>query len=111
MDDELLGRIDRHMERGNEIMSRGNEISDRVEEEMRLTREQHADHIRAMKEMHRGYQLSIRQVLRESRENREVIRENRRAMREMREASEAHTKAIWALLDRIENGGADPALG
>jgi len=97
MEGELLKQIDRHMGRGNELM-------ERVEAEMRLTREQHADHTRA-------FQLAIKELVRAGRENREVIRENRRAMREMREASEAHTKAIWALLDRIEDGGADPAPG
>lgn len=111
MDGDLLKRLDRHMERGNELFYRGNELMDRVEEEMRLTREQHADHMRETREARRGYRIAINEVLREGRANREVISENRVAMREMREASEAHTKAIWALLDRLENGGASPATG
>ena len=104
MDRDFLERIDRHMERGNEIM-------ERVEQELQLTRELHAEYMQEIREVRRGYRITIRQLFDLVRENREAMRDNREAMQEMAERSDAHTKAIWALLDRLEGDGPAPATG
>jgi hypothetical protein len=94
------------------------ELLERIDEELRLTREQHADYLREAREARRGYQLAIRQmnaVVQENsdviREAKEEMRESRRSLRDMREEIRANTKAVLALLDRFENGGASPATG
>lgn len=66
-------------------------------------RELHAKHMRQSEENIRGYRLMTSKLIR-------VVDENVEAMRNMREASQAHTKAILALLDRIDNGP-EPATG
>ena len=97
MADEVLRRIDRHMERSNELL-------DRFDRELGLMRQLHAEYMLEMRDVRRGYRLTISQLM-------DLAREGREAMREMREASESHTKAILALLDRLENGGTSPAAG
>lgn len=111
MADEVLKRIDRHMERGNELfdrnieaLDRNAEALDRVERELGLMRELHAEYMLEMRDVRRGYRVAMSQLM-------GLAREGREAMREMREASESHTKAIMALLDRLENGGASPSPG
>lgn len=94
------------------------EFLERIDAEMRFTREQHADHMREVKEMQRGYRVALNQMIRVVEENSEVIRETRAEMREgraslrdLREQVQANTRAVLTLLDRFENGGASPATG
>lgn len=97
----------------------GGEPLDRIENELRLMRELHSQYMRQSEENIRGYRVMASRMFRVVEENseairevREAIREDREATRELREEVRAHTKAILALLDRLDNnGGAAPATG
>jgi len=106
---DALKRIDAHMERGNQLMARGNELFERnnelfvrnvelmddVREELRLSREQHAD---------------LREFVRIQNTRAERVAERQvRALDRMiekiddgRDETRAQTKALLALIDRLQ---------
>ena len=91
-DRDFLERIDRHMERGNELMAD-------VREEMRLTREQYADQREFMREL----------TLRHERATQAVIRRldaGTERLGDMGDQLRANTRAVLAVLDRLEPGSA-----
>jgi hypothetical protein len=85
-------------------MERMDQFIERIDREIRLTREMHGEFIRDSREWRRSNRIMINRLFR-------LVEENSEAMREMREASQAHTQAIYALLDRFNNGGPAPATG
>lgn len=104
-DDEILRRLDEHTERGNELMSE-------VRQEMRLSREQHADLREFIREQTvRAERVTDRQVtaldalvLRQDegiaalRQMRVEIREE---LRDLRAESRAQTQALMKVIDRL----------
>jgi len=95
-DREFLDRIDRHMEQGNEHMARGNELMEGVREEMRLSRELHAD-----------LRVFIRETnLRADRFLEGILNE----LRDLRAESQAQRQALLKTIDR-RLGPAEPSPG
>jgi hypothetical protein len=94
--DEILARLDRHLARSSELMTQ-------VREEMRLTRDQHTENMRQMREMTRGYRAATSRLI-------DVVDENLRAMREMTDESRAQRKAILAVIDYLRGNGPRPEL-
>jgi hypothetical protein len=85
---------------------------DRIESELRLMRELHARYMRESEEHIRGYRMMASRITRVVEENIAESRAHRRELQDLREESRAHRKAIYALLDRLDNGGgAAPATG
>ena len=109
-DDEILKRLDGHMERanehmarGNEHMARGNELMQEVREEHRLNREAYERGTRLILDIVAQHEQAFR-------ENMALSREIREELRKVHGRMEAQTQAIWAMLDRLGgNGGTAPA--
>ena len=109
-DRDILERLDAHMERGNEVM-------DRVEEQMRLTREFHRVEVSEHREFVRQMILRVERIGRDearglSRMNDRLTRltdELERQGREGREDSRAHRNALLKMLDRLDRLEPPPA--
>ena len=100
---DILERIDGHMERGNELM-------DRVEEQMRLTREFHRVELPEHREFMRQMILRVERVGRD--QGRELSRLNDELERqgaEGREESRAQRNALLKVLDRLDRLEPPPA--
>src|SRR5680860_423690 len=102
-DRDILERIDAHMERGNKLM-------DRIEEQMRLTREFHRVEVTELRE------FSRQMILRVDRTGREQARELSRLNDELerqgvegREESRAGRSALLKVLDRLDRLDPPPA--
>jgi hypothetical protein len=59
-----------------------------------------------IREMTLRIERAMREMVRESREERRILREE---LRDLREESQAQTKALLRMLDRLDGGGASPA--
>ena len=79
-------------------MARSNDLMGDIRTEVRLTRE-----------VVRSNEIAFRDLRESNRAMVEVISELAGLIRELRADSRAHTNAILALIDRLENGGAEPA--
>ena len=123
--DEVLARIDAHMERGNELMERGNtlmergnvlmdrgealarrshDLMDSVQDELRLSREQHADLRQFIREMNmRAERFTQRAIEHLERLGRKVDA-NSSHMEDLREQGRAQTEALLRVLDRLPPG-------
>ena len=106
--DGHMARMDVHMARGNEAMERGNEVVARVEEEIRITREFHATVLEDFREHSRQMILRVerlgRDELRElARMNDELERQGAE-QRDLRDENRAQTRALLAVLDRLDPG-------
>jgi len=100
---DILERLDVHMERGNELM-------DRVEEQMRLTREFHRVGITEMREFTRQMILRVDRIGRDqARELSRLNDELERQGREGREESQAQRNALLKVLDRLDRLDPPPA--
>jgi len=102
-DRDILERLDTHMERGNEVM-------DRVEEQMRLTREFHRVELTEHREWSRQMILRVERIGRD--EWRELSRLNDELERqgvEGREESRAQRNALLKVLDRLDRLDPPPA--
>lgn len=104
MDPEFAERFDRFLDRFDRHIERMSRRLDGIDNEIRLTRELHAEYMQETRETRRGYRLMTTKLFR-------VVEDNSEAMREIRETSQAHTKAILSLLDRLDNDGSAPAPG
>lgn len=101
--DALLRRIDEHMARGNEVM-------DEIRAEVARSRRSYEDQLQITREVIRRNELVLQDFRKGFHELVEQIRELTASTREVREESRAHSKAIFALIDRLGGGGA-PAVG
>jgi hypothetical protein len=102
-DRDILERLDVHLERGNELM-------DRVEEQMRLTREFHRVELTEHREWSRQMILRVERIGRD--EWRELSRLNDELERqgvEGREESRAQRNALLKVLDRLDRLDPPPA--
>jgi methyl-accepting chemotaxis protein len=101
-DGEVLGRIDRSLERIDEHMARGNELMDDVREEMRLSRAQY----RELSERHESLIRDMRQFMHEAivRMERITTRMTER-MDDLHEESVAQRRALLWILDRLGGNG------
>jgi hypothetical protein len=97
--DELLRRLDAHMERGNRIMARSNEVMLRNEIAFRDLRDFLAEQTLAMRGL-------TREVLGMSRRTDEMVRRTDEILAEGR----AQRQALFRLLDRLDGQGG-PAAG
>ena len=87
-----LERIDAHMARGNELM-------ERIQQEMRLTREFHATALADFRTFTRELIARVERI------GREELRELRRfgaEQRDLRDESRAQTRALLRVLDRLD---------
>jgi uncharacterized membrane protein YqiK len=102
-DRKILERLDAHMERGNQLM-------DRVEEQMRLTREFHRVELPEHREFMRQMILRVERIGRD--QWRELSRLNDELERqgvEGREESHAQRNALLKVLDRLDRLDPPPA--
>jgi hypothetical protein len=102
VDAGFLDRIDRHMERGNELMAG-------VREEMRLSRAQAAEHARLYADLRQFMREMTLRVQRIAREEIRELRELREEHRDLHEQSRAQTQALLRVIDRMDRldpGGA-----
>ena len=93
---EILKRLDGHMERGNELM-------DRIEEQMRLTREFHRVEVTELRAFSKQMILRVDRIGRD--QGRELSRLNDELERqgaEGREESRAQRNALLKVLDRLD---------
>ncbi len=102
-DREILERLDAHMQRGNELM-------DRVEEQMRLTREFHRVELPEHREFMRQMILRVERIGRDQwRELSRLNDELERQGAEGREESRAQRNALLKNLDRLDRLDPPPA--
>ncbi len=102
-DREILERLDAHMERGNQLM-------DRVEEQMRLTREFHRVELPEHREFMRQMILRVERIGRDQwRELSRLNDELERQGAEGREESHAQRSALLKVLDRLDRLDPPPA--
>ncbi|SRR6266545_3304708 len=98
-----------HIARSNEVMADVREAIRDLRETMREDRKAMRDDRATM----RDEVVLTREVVRSNeaafREGSRVMAELVALIRALREDSRAHTRAIMALIDRLENGGAEPA--
>jgi len=111
-DRDILKRIDRHMERGNELverfdrhMERGNELT----EQNREAFERNCQEIERSREAHESFRIFLRDLT--TRNERVLgqlstrIEESGRALRDLQEEVRAHTDGMWAMVDQIQRLG------
>jgi len=95
---DLLSRIDLHLERGNELMQLNVEALNLNREELKRNRATHEDLRRFIEEI----------TIRNERVYREVLGE----LTDLRRETQAQTKAIFRILDRLPpwppNSGPEP---
>jgi hypothetical protein len=95
-DDEILRRIDAHMERGNEIMERSNQV---IVENRRAFEDLRTFLRELTLRQERVAQAMIEKI-------EEQIQESRKLRREFVDESRAQRAALFQILDRLDNGGA-----
>lgn len=100
--DEFLTRIDAHVARIDEHMARGNELMEQVRAEIELTRISYEHQLHVTREIVRQNRTAFQQVG-------DVLVEVRDDLRELKAETHAQTEAIFKMLDRFGNGGAEPA--
>jgi Ribonuclease G/E len=92
---EILARIDRHLERSNELMDEVRREIDLTREEIRLSREER----QTSREMFDDLREFIREItLRVERGGREMVQE----LRDLRAESQAQRQALLQLIDRMD---------
>ncbi|MEK6229555.1 MAG: hypothetical protein AABM31_09580 [Actinomycetota bacterium] len=102
-DRDILERFDAHMERGNELM-------DRVEEQMRLTREFHRVELPEHREFLRQMILRVERIGGDQwRELSRLNDELERQGAEGREESRVERNALLKILDRLDRIDPPPA--
>ena len=79
--DPLLERIDRRLERGDKLMAE-------VREEMRLSREAHADLRTFIRDLTRGNEVVMQAMIGE--------------LSDLRDQTQANTQAVLRVLDRLD---------
>ena len=110
--DEILleMRTDRKETRADREQMRAEREEMRREREAwtaRIDRRQYQsdENLRFFGELNRRSEIVLRDLLRSQAQMRAAIRDSTAQIRENTELTRAHTRAVWAVIDRLEGGG------
>jgi hypothetical protein len=98
-DRDILARLDRHMERGTELMEANREAFERNREAFERTRDALDRHDDALQDL----RIFIRDMVHR---NERVWREVAAELKDLRDERRAQLRGLFAVIDRLEGGQA-----
>lgn len=114
--DEFLSRIDAHMERGNELMQQiraehrlSRATYERILEDQGRRESRYQEQLQITREVVRRNEIAFQEGSRLAAQHIERLQELGERLQELGEEVRAQTQAIFRMLDRFDDGGAEPA--